>query len=88
MFKRDNTVSDRVGRIGMADSGAYRRCMASRRICTTLGAAVASEPASKKKKGLPPGATTKQIQPWIEDYCLRNTLCTYDGCTRSFTWGK
>lgn len=43
---------------------------------------------AKRRNGPPPGTTTKQLQKWIEDYYLRNTLCTYDGCTRSFTWGK
>lgn len=38
-------------------------------------AKVTSEPLSKKKKGPPPGATTKQIQAWVEAAIRDNLEC-------------
>ena len=52
------------------------------------GAAVASEPASKKK-GPPPGATTKQIQAWVEAAIRDNLDCEPTNsypCTLTMRW--
>ena len=52
------------------------------------GAAVASEPASKKK-GPPPGATTKQIQQWVEAAIRNNLDCEPTNvypCTLTMKW--
>ena len=118
MLNRDNTLSDRVGRIETADSGAYRRNMASRRIRTALGAAfigvalsltllqaggatasgdasaqAVSESASKKKEGPPPGATTKQVQAWVQEKLTEfNSSCsptsTIYPCKLTFEWSR
>lgn len=52
------------------------------------GAAVAAEPASKKK-GPPPGATTKQIQQWVEAAIRDNLDCEPTNvypCTLTMKW--
>ena len=41
-----------------------------------------TEPASKKKKGPPPGATTKQIQGWINDALKEQ----YSSCSQTGSW--
>lgn len=49
----------------------------------------ASEPASKKKKGPPPGATTKQIQAWVEAAIRDNLECESTNlypCTLTMQW--
>ena len=54
----------------------------------TSGAAVESEPASKKK-GPPPGATTKQIQQWVEAAIRDNLDCEPTNaypCTLTMKW--
>ena len=51
---------------------------------------VSVEPASKKKKGPPPGATTKQLQKWIEDYYRKTSVCPGSAlkCSITFKWTK
>ena len=59
----------------------------------TLGpgtSSVSVEPASKKKKGPPPGTSTRQLQRWIEDYYRRTSICPGSAlkCSIAFKWSK
>jgi hypothetical protein len=61
---------------------------------TTLpeAASVSVEPVSKKRKGPPPGATTKQIQGWVQQKLTEfHATCTPTGayaCDLTFRWSK
>lgn len=54
-------------------------------------ASAVAEPVSKKK-GPPPGATTKQIQGWVQEKLTEfHSTCTPTGaykCNLTFTWSK